>query len=289
MRDLAGKTAVVTGGASGIGFALAEALVERQVQVVLADIEEEALQRSVERLETRQGRVLGVVTNVLESGAIDALLERAVTQFGPVQLLFNNAGVASASSAGLPVWALPMKDWDWVMGVNFYGVIHGLRVFIPHMLAHGEESHVVNTASLIALLSGGSTYGVSKSAVLNLTETLHEDLKRLEANIGVSLLCPNLVNTHFFSAERNRPEHTPAAQDPEMQAGLDALLANAVTPQSVAHSAIDAVESGDFYVFPESWDAFVEERGAHILARKVPSRAWDAAELMKRYERGESL
>lgn len=247
--------------------------------------------RALEILESRQGQVLGVVTNVLEGSAIEALFARASAHFGHVHLLFNNAGVASSSSVGLPVWELPLKDWEWVMGVNFYGVVHGLRVFVPHMLEHGEESHVMNTASLVAMLSGGSTYGVSKSAVLNLTETLNEDLRRLDANIGVSLLCPSLVNTNFFSAERNRPDGTFQAQEPDdaMHSMLDGLLENAASPEDIARSAVLAIQREEFYVFPPSWDEFVLERVEHIIDRKTPSRAWDMAELMKRYKQGESL
>ena len=154
MQDFEGKTAVITGAASGIGLALAERAAEARMNVVLADIEESALERAVKKIEERQVRAIGVPANIMVEESVRALAERAIGEFGKVHLLCNNAGVASTATAGKAVWEVPDQDWDWVMGVNFYGVLYGIRAFVPHMLEHGEASHIVNTASLAGLLPG---------------------------------------------------------------------------------------------------------------------------------------
>lgn len=176
MKDFAGKTAVVTGAASGIGLALAERFAAARMRVVLADIEEDALSRAVEQLEARQAEVIGVPVNTMVRESVFELAERAIDAFGKVHVLCNNAGVASASSVSAAIWEQSRSEWDWVLGVNFNGVLYGLEAFVPHMLEHGESGHIVNTASLAALMPGGGTYGVSKHGVLVLTETLYNDL-----------------------------------------------------------------------------------------------------------------
>ena len=185
MREFEGKTAVVTGAASGMGRAFAERFVREGMQVVLADIEEEALKTAVRELEQEEHRVIGVVTNTMSRDSVQALARRAIDEFGKVHILCNNAGVTSRGDAGAAgrrgVWEIPQRDWDWVVGVNFWGVLYGLQVFIPHMLEHGEEGHIVNTASLAGLIPGGGAYGVSKHGVLALSESLYRDLKARDA------------------------------------------------------------------------------------------------------------
>lgn len=153
MKEFAGKTAVVTGGASGIGFALAERFARAQMNVVLADIEEAALEKAVEHFQARQQRVLGVVTDTMRRDSIEELLERSISEFGKVHVLCNNAGVVSGGES-VPIWEISDADWDWVMGVNFNGVLYGMQTFVPHMLSHGEEGHIVSTASVMALVPG---------------------------------------------------------------------------------------------------------------------------------------
>ncbi len=206
MKQFEGKTAVVTGAASGIGRALAERFAQARMQVVLADIEKDALDRAVQELEQRQHRVIGVVANTMIRESVDALAKRAIEEFGKVHVVCNNAGIAAMASGMKPIWEVSDKDWQWVMGVNFWGVLYGLQAFVPHMLAHGEEGHIVNTASLAGLMPGGGTYGVSKHGVLSLTETLQQNLTMQGAKIGASVLCPGFVNTNIFDAERNRPK-----------------------------------------------------------------------------------
>jgi len=187
MQNFEGKTAVITGAASGIGLALAERAAEARMNVVLADIEEKALEHAVQRIEARQVRAIGVPSNTMIEESVREVAERAIDEFGKVHLVCNNAGVASTVNAGKPVWEIPDRDWDWVMGVNFYGVLYGIRAFVPHMLEHGESAHIVNTASLAALLPGGGTYGVSKHGVLALTEGLQRDFADRGANINASV------------------------------------------------------------------------------------------------------
>ena len=206
MKQFEGKTAVVTGAASGIGRALAERFAQARMQVVLADIEKDALDRAVQELEQRQYRVIGVVANTMVRESVEALAKRAIEEFGKVHVVCNNAGIAAMASGMKPIWEVSDRDWQWVMGVNFYGVLYGIQAFVPHMLAHGEEGHIVNTASLAGLMPGGGTYGVSKHGVLSLTETLHQNLTMQGAKIGASVLCPGFVNTNIFDAERNRPK-----------------------------------------------------------------------------------
>ena len=214
MKDFAGKTAVVTGAASGIGFALAERFAAARMQVVLADIEEDALNRAVKQLEERQAEVIGVPVNTMVRESVFDLAKRAIDTFGKVHVLCNNAGVASTSSVSAAIWEQPRSEWDWVLGVNFNGVLYGLEAFVPHMLEHGESGHIVNTASLAALMPGGGTYGVSKHGVLVLTETLYNDLKARGAAIGASVLCPGFVNTQIHGRRAQSPGRTAQCHRP---------------------------------------------------------------------------
>ena len=170
MHEFRGRTAVVTGAASGIGRGLAERFAQDGMNVVLADVEERALANAVSAISARGQRAIGVVTNVMERASLDALLARATAEFGRVHVLCNNASVLGAAEGARAVWELTSADWDWVLGVNFYGVLYGLQAFVPHMLEHGEPGHIVNTASVVAYLPGGGPYGVSKSGVLALSD-----------------------------------------------------------------------------------------------------------------------
>ncbi len=290
MEDFVGKTAIVTGGASGIGFGLAERFAEARMNVVLADIEEDALERAVKTLEDRQVPVLGVKTNTMIQASVNAMIDEAVERFGAVHILCNNAGVASTKSSG-PVWTVPTQDWDWVMGVNFYGVLYGAQAVIPHMLEHGEPSHIVNTASLAGLMPGAGTYGVSKHAVLALSESLASDLA--ETSISVSVLCPGFVRTNIAAAERNRPGDLNVAET-ETQNELDeavftGMLERGMAPRDVADVVFGAIERDDFYVLPHpAWDEVVRSRYDAVLARgKVASVDFET--LMARAAKGEQI
>jgi len=291
MQSFEGKTAVVTGAASGIGLALAERFAAARMQVVLADIQQDALDRAVRTLEERQHRVIGVVTNTMVKESIEALAERAIAEFGKVHVLCNNAGVATAADPSLGVWEIPDKDWQWVMGVNFWGVLYGLQAFVPHMLAHGEEGHIVNTASLAGLMPGGGPYGVSKHGVLVLSEGLHRDLKLRNAKIGASVLCPGFVNTQIFDAERNRPTElaTGAASAAAFREVGRAMLAQGKPPAEIAETVFTSVAQDRFYILPHpSWDGTVRARVEHVLSRGAPL-TMDFEDLARRRAAGEQL
>ena len=184
MKEFEGKTAVITGAASGIGKAMAERFAQEKMQVVLADIEEEALEKTVENLRQYQYRVIGVKTDVLVEESINELFSKATTEYGNIHILCNNAGIG-ANSGNKAIWEIDRQDWDGVMGVNYQGVLQGIQTFLPHMLEHGEEGHVVTTVSMAGLLPGVGTYGVSKHAVMALTEALSRDLITREAKKNI--------------------------------------------------------------------------------------------------------
>jgi NAD(P)-dependent dehydrogenase (short-subunit alcohol dehydrogenase family) len=289
MDQFEGKTAVVTGAASGIGFALAERFAQAHMHVVLADIEESALDRAVATLAKRQHRVVGVLVDTMVKESVRTLAERAIAEFGKVHVLCNNAGVASGSEAGKAVWEIADADWDWVMGVNFWGVLYGLQAFLPHMLAHGEAGHVVNTASLAGLLPGGGPYSVSKHGVLALTEGLHRDLKLRGAAIGASVLCPGFVNTQIFDAERNRPTNLGSRSASAGALQMKAMLESGKQPEEIAGTVFDAIRDNRFYVLPHSaWDTSVRARVEHVLARGAPL-TMDLEEMVRRRAAGEQF
>ncbi len=293
MDEFEGKTAVVTGAASGIGLALAARFADARMNVVLADIEEAALERAVKQLQQRQARVLGVVTNTMVQESVQSLAEQAISEFGKVHILCNNAGVVSrAGTPGVGIWEMPNTDWDWVMGVNFYGVLYGLQAFVPHMLEHGEQGHIVNTASLAGLMPGGGTYGVSKHGVLSLTETLYNDLKTRNAAIGASVLCPGFVKTQIIEAERNRPsEFTSGGADAtdEMIAPAQALIDQGKDPADIANAVFESIEQDRLYILPHpAWDDFVRSRVEHVIARGGTATL-DLEDLMQRRTAGEQF
>jgi len=292
MQEFEGRTAVVTGAASGIGLALATRFAAARMNVVLADIEAAALERAVRQLEQRQARVLGVVTNTMRQESVQSLAEQAVAEFGKVHVLCNNAGVASGGGAGIGIWEVPNADWDWVLGVNFYGVLYGLQAFVPQMLAHGEPGHIVNTASLAGLMPGGGTYGVSKHGVLSLTETLYNDLQARNAAIGASVLCPGFVRTQIAEAERNRPAELAGGSADAPAAAISmvqALIAQGKDPADIAETVLQAIEQQRLYILPHpAWDDFVRARVEHVLARGGPATL-DVEAMMRRRAAGEQL
>jgi len=292
MQEFEGRTAVVTGAASGIGLALATRFAAARMNVVLADIEAAALERAVRQLEQRQARVLGVVTNTMRQESVQSLAEQAVAEFGKVHVLCNNAGVASGGGAGIGIWEVPNADWDWVLGVNFYGVLYGLQAFVPQMLAHGEPGHIVNTASLAGLMPGGGTYGVSKHGVLSLTETLYNDLQARNSAIGASVLCPGFVRTQIAEAERNRPAELAGGSADAPAAAISmvqALIAQGKDPADIAETVLQAIEQQRLYILPHpAWDDFVRARVEHVLARGGPATL-NVEALMRRRAAGEQL
>lgn len=286
MRKFEGKTAVITGGASGLGRAFAERFAREGTNVVLGDIEEEALNRAVAEFRQQERNVIGVVTNTMSRESVERLAERATAEFGPVHLLFNNAGVIGGA-AGQPIWATPTADWEWIMGVNFWGVLHGVQAFLPGMVAHGEEGHVVNTASVAALIPGNGIYGVSKHAVLALTECLQRDLRASGSKISASVLCPGFVRTNLDQAARNRPAELSADVAPATAAPGTGLIGGGIDPSDVAEAVYEAVANDRFYILPHpAWDPIIRDRFEHILGRAQPLTV-DFLEMRRRQEAGE--
>jgi NAD(P)-dependent dehydrogenase (short-subunit alcohol dehydrogenase family) len=270
MRDLAGKTAFVTGGASGIGFALGRAFAQAGMKVMLADIESDALPAAVESLRNFGPDVRSVICDVADPLSVERAAAASHEAFGNVHVVCNNAGVAGGSG----VDNISLETWRWVLDVNLMGVVHGVRTFVPHIRAHGEGGHIVNTASMAGIASslGFSPYAASKFAVVSMSEGLANQLKPL--GIGVSVLCPDYVRTRISESRRNRPERYGPAQipDPASPAGvLAAYIADHVEsgldPSEVAARVLDAVREDELYVFthPETRPA-IEQRFAALLA-----------------------
>jgi NAD(P)-dependent dehydrogenase (short-subunit alcohol dehydrogenase family) len=270
MRELAGKTAFVTGGASGIGLALGRAFAQAGMKVMLADIETEALAAAVKSLHNSGPDVRGVRCDVADPLSVEHAAEASYEAFGNVHVVCNNAGVAGAGG----IDTISLDSWRWVLDVNLMGVLHGIRTFLPHIRAHGEGGHIVNTASMAGMDSGlgFSSYVASKFAVVGLSEGLATQLKPL--GIGVTVLCPGYVRTRIGESGRNRPERYGAAQvlDPASPAGavvarIAERLKAGLDPSEVAASVLGAIREDELYVFthPEMRTE-VEERFAAILA-----------------------
>ena len=283
MKNLDGKVAVVTGGASGIGRAVATRFAEAGMRVVLADIQEDALDRTASELAAAGHQVIGVRTDVSVGESVEALAATVMAEFGAVHVLHNNAGVG----VGGYLWTHTQRDWEWVLGVNLWGVIHGVRVFVPLMISQGEPAHIVNTASMAGLISvpGLGAYNVSKHGVVTLSETLERDLRIAGVPIGVSVLCPGLVMTNIFESHRNRPgDISDEGQDPGLlgltaaaagSARADALesFGTMLTPEQVATAVLEAVVDDHFYILthPEPARSLVRSRADDIIEARHPS------------------
>ena len=276
MQELKDKVAVITGGASGIGLAMAKRLAREGMKLVLADVEEDALRRVDQEFRKAGIPVLAIRTDVSRSQDVERLAEKTLATFGAVHVLFNNAGVAP----GGVVWESTVADWEWVLGVNVWGVIHGVRVFVPIMLRQDSPCHIVNTASVAGLLSvpGMGIYCVSKHAVVTLSECLHHDLAERGSKIGVSLLCPAFVPTGILDSERNRPallRNPSRARTPEDQAREEqmrhAMQSGRVSADMVAEMVLDAVRQERFYIFTHPRiKAAIQMRMEDVLNERNP-------------------
>jgi NAD(P)-dependent dehydrogenase (short-subunit alcohol dehydrogenase family) len=283
MQELRDRVAVVTGAASGIGRAMATRFAAEGMRVVLADIERDALAVAAKEIEAGGGTVLAVPTDTSKDEEVERLAARTLEAFDAVHVICNNAGVAGTAA---PTWQRSLTDWQWVLGVNLWGVIHGIRAFVPRMLAQGTEGHVVNTASMAGLITGPGTsdYGVTKHAVVALSESLHHELAIMGARVRVSVLCPAWVNTRILDSDRNRPagfERAPDAYDSllegvgptreQFEAIVRHLVSTGLAPEAVAASVVDAIRAERFYILthPE-WRAHVRTRLETILEDRNP-------------------
>jgi NAD(P)-dependent dehydrogenase (short-subunit alcohol dehydrogenase family) len=278
MERFSGRVAVVTGAASGIGRALARRLGREGMRVVLADVEPAALAEAERELAGYGVETLSVRTDVTDEAAVRALADAALARFGAVHVVCNNAGVMGG--AGLS-WQLPAEDWAWVLGVNLHGVLHGLRAFVPILLEQ-DEGHVLNTASMAGLLSLplAAPYVVSKHAVVALSEALYHELAGRGPHVGVSVLCPEAVDTRIADAERNRPASLRPAFAPELperklvEEATRKALAGATPPDVIAERALRGIRERRFYVLAEdAWRRTAELRCEDIRLARNPTFA----------------
>jgi NAD(P)-dependent dehydrogenase (short-subunit alcohol dehydrogenase family) len=273
MQDFAGKVAVITGAASGIGKALTEKCIAEGMHVVMADIEEAVLEKAAAELQaTTNNQVLPIVANVAMEAELRKVRDEAVETLGGVHLLFNNAGVGGGGNS----WNATQKDWDWVFGVNLWSVIYGLRVFVPQMIAQETPCHIVNTASIAGII-GGSTnalYSVTKHGVVALTENLSVDLKAEDTNIGCSVLCPGFVNTNIFNSGRNRPADLANREDPQPLTPEDEqriamfqeILRQGMQPAEIAEIVFDAIRGDRLYILThDHFDEMIRDRAENMI------------------------
>ena len=273
MRELKGKTAVVTGAGSGIGRELVIACAREAMNVMLADIDEKGMRETLMSIAPLGVRAEMMRCDVSKVGDVDALAARSWEKFGAVHLVFNNAGVAVAG----PVWAATLEDWKWTLDINLMGVVYGVRAFVPRMIHEGHEGHIVNTASVAGLVDipGSAVYCVSKHGVVSLSECLHHDLRVAKSSIGVSVLCPAYVNTGIGDSARNRPSELAATNPlaaPYEEAVRQALLHGKISAGDVARTTLDAVKAGRFYIIThEKIKGAVETRMRDILEGRLPT------------------
>jgi NAD(P)-dependent dehydrogenase (short-subunit alcohol dehydrogenase family) len=275
MKDLSGKTAVITGAASGMGRAFAERFADEGMNIVLADVEVPRLEEATESVKARGVDAIAVPTDVSDAQAVDRLRDAALDRFGRVNLLCNNAGVAGQMRRG----EMDLNDWRWVLGVNLWGVIHGHHSFLPHLREHGD-GHIVNTASMAGHFPGHSAYSASKWAVVAITEGLFQQLRMEGSTVGVSCLCPGWVATDIMTSDRNRPEWAaPRALEDEpddpaitmiREYMLDQLRSG-MEPAKVANLVHDAVVNERFWVFTDmEMVKSLEPRYHAVLAAENP-------------------
>lgn len=280
MDELSGKVAVVTGAASGIGRAMALAFAAEGMQVALADVEVGPLEDTAAMVRDHGVEALSVPADVSDPTQVEALAERTVGELGALHLACNNAGV----SAGGLSWEIDLDTWNWVLGVNFFGVLHGLRSFVPRIIDSGG-GHVVNTASMAGLTSppGMSPYNVTKHAVVTLSESLAQELAMTHPEVGVSVLCPGWVRTRIHEADRNRPTNPAdaideAANASEELAAMREMVAGFINggldPAAVAAQVVDAVKENRTYILTHPhWHSMITERTERIVSGESPALA----------------
>jgi len=271
MRDVVGKVAVITGAASGIGRGIAEVFSAAGMKVVLSDIEEAPLRDAAESIRSTGAEVHSVVADVSDADQVDNLAREAIQAFGGVQVLCNNAGVLAVGASS---WESSLEDWQWNLGVNLMGAVHGVRAFVPLMIRQGDDCHVVNTASLAALVpTENSLYGTGKAALLAFTESLSLELKRAASKISVSVLCPAFVNTNILESERYRPAHLRRGAPRQRKEGSEAehWIRGGLDARVVGEQVLAAIREQRFYIHtnPEILP-YVERRFGSLLAGRRP-------------------
>ena len=269
------RVAVITGGAGSIGMAMARAFIARGARVVLADLDPDALARAVEELKSSGAQALGVRCDVTKPDSVQQLADATFDHYGAAHIVCNNAGVAPF---GMMADA-SRKDWEFAMNVNVWGVIHGIRTFIPIMLEQDTEGHIVNTASMAGVTNGpfSAPYYMSKHAVLSLSESIYHELKLAGAKIGVSALCPEIVATNIDHARRNRPaalqrKGAPPAQSDVVEAALSSFIGTGTPPAVIAQRVLEAVRDDRFYILSEdAWRRSCETRLEDVRLGRNPT------------------
>lgn len=276
MKDVEGKVAFITGGASGLGLSMARAFAAAGMKVAIADIEQSALDTALEEFTASNADVIGIKLDVTDRDAMEAAAQRTEAELGNIHIVCNNAGVAVGGSIN----DMAYEDWDWVMRVNVDGVINGMQTFLPRMQAHGEGGHIVNTASMAGHMPVGglSVYNTGKFAVVGLSEAVRLDL--VDSKVGISVLCPGVVNTQIFESGRNRPENLQAETDTASQllnadqeglgtdqTSIEEIFAGALDPAVIGDMVLYAIQNDEFYIFshPEL-GAAVETRAEEMKA-----------------------
>ncbi|MDA0352001.1 MAG: SDR family NAD(P)-dependent oxidoreductase [Chloroflexi bacterium] len=276
METFEGKVAVVTGGASGLGLAMASRFADAGMNIVIGDIEAEPLAMAEAAIAAKGVKVLPIRTDVAKADEVEALAESAYRQFGAVHVLCNNAGVGGSQGA---MWELSQADWEWVIDVDLWSVVHGIRSFVPRMIESGEEGHVVNTASIAGLVSGavGGPYTVAKFAVEAMSEQLHYELGRAGHDIGVSVLCPGFVNTAIYDSGRNRQAEYGDAEPPAgpspIRSALEERRQTMMQPAEIGEMVFEAIRSRELYIIPAGSDALEQSmrtRFENIVERRTP-------------------
>jgi NAD(P)-dependent dehydrogenase (short-subunit alcohol dehydrogenase family) len=280
VRELKGKTAFVTGGASGIGLEFAKAFLAEGMNVVVADIEKTALERALDTLKSHGAAIRGAMCDTSKRASLEQAASKAFEAFGAVHLVCNNAGVGGGAGA---MDEFSDRHWDWVMAVNLMGVVHGIAVFLPHMRSHGQGGHFVNTASMAGMLGQpfGGPYSASKAAVIGISETLHYELRG--SNIGVSVLCPGFAKTRITSSERNQPTDLSVGprSAPSQAAAAQAArsiqaVASGIEPSEVAARTLQGIKDDDPYIFTHpAMRALIDKRFARLAV------AYDKADRFK--------
>ena len=279
METFEGKVAVVTGGASGLGLAMAQRFAEAGMNIVIGDIEAEPLAMAEAAIAAKGVKVLPRRTDVAKAKEIEALADAAYRRFGAVHVLCNNAGIGGSPGA---MWELSDADWRWVIDVDLWSVVHGVRSFVPRMIAGGEEAHIVNTASVAGLVSGavGGPYTVAKFGVVALSEQLYFELGRGGHNIGVSVLCPGFVNTNIFDSSRNRQAEygeqavAPSPEAAQFREALQAMRNTMLQPEQIGELVFEAVRTRNLYIIPSGSDALegaVRTRFENVVERRNPA------------------
>jgi NAD(P)-dependent dehydrogenase (short-subunit alcohol dehydrogenase family) len=285
MREFRGRVAVVTGGASGVGRALGQRFAREGMNVVLADVEKGALEATVGELREDGLAVEGVMTDVTSQESVDALARHCFERHGAIHVVCNNAGIGTDESRTM-LWEAPANDWTWALRVNVWGVIHGIKAFVPRMLQGGQEGHIVNTSSAnggLVLLPTTPIYASTKSVVTTLSEALHLQLRMARAKLAAHVLFPgpHVVATNIFSAARNRPADLPLERELPPPPTLDDLRQWAeragrefrtTSPDEVAEHALEGIRTDQFWILPPSpeLDTRIRARLEGILARRSP-------------------